>query len=30
MDNAFEAIVPIVAIVMTFGIPGIILFWYLY
>ncbi|MCB0726749.1 MAG: hypothetical protein KDD00_04760 [Ignavibacteriae bacterium] len=30
MNNALEAIIPIIAIVMTFGIPGIIIFWYLY
>lgn len=26
----FEALIPLVAIVFTFGIPGIIIFWYLY
>lgn len=30
MNNAIEAIIPAIAIVMTFGIPGIIIFWYLY
>lgn len=30
MDNAIEAFIPAIAIVMTFGIPGIIIFWYLY
>lgn len=30
MDNALEAIVPMLAIVFTFGIPGIIIFWWLY
>ncbi len=30
MDNALEAIVPMIAIVFTFGIPGIIIFWWLY
>lgn len=30
MNNAIEAFIPAIAIVMTFGIPGIIIFWYLY
>ncbi|MEO8211209.1 MAG: DUF6249 domain-containing protein [bacterium] len=28
--NGLEALIPLVAIVFTFGIPGIILFWWLY
>lgn len=27
MENAFEALIPLVAIIFTFGIPGIIIFW---
>lgn len=27
MDSAFEAFIPIVAIIFTFGIPGVIIFW---
>ena len=27
--DAFEAIVPLVAIIFTFGIPGIVIFWYI-
>jgi len=27
MSNAFEAFIPIVAIIFTFGIPGVIIFW---
>ncbi|MDZ4712569.1 MAG: DUF6249 domain-containing protein [bacterium] len=30
MNNALESLVPMVAIVFTFGIPGIIIFWWLY
>ncbi|MEP7146585.1 MAG: DUF6249 domain-containing protein [bacterium] len=30
MDHALESLAPIVAIVFTFGIPGIIIFWWLY
>lgn len=30
MNNAAEAFVPIIAIIFTFGIPGAIIFWYLY
>ena len=30
MNNIAEAFVPMVAIVFTFGIPGAIIFWYLY
>ncbi|MEO8447148.1 MAG: DUF6249 domain-containing protein [bacterium] len=30
MDHAFESLIPMVAIVFTFGIPGIIIFWWLY
>ena len=30
MHNALEAIIPVVAIIFTFGIPGIIIFWWLY
>jgi len=28
--DVFEAIIPIFGIVFTFGIPGLIIFWYLY
>ena len=28
--NPLESLIPLVAIVFTFGIPGIILFWWLY
>lgn len=27
MDHAIEAIIPVVAIIFTFGIPGVIIFW---
>jgi hypothetical protein len=27
MGSAFEAFIPIVAIIFTFGIPGVIIFW---
>lgn len=27
MENAFENLIPLVAIIFTFGIPGIIIFW---
>ena len=27
MENALEAILPIIAIIFTFGIPGVIIFW---
>ena len=30
MNNAIESFIPVVAIVFTFGIPGIIIFWWLY
>jgi len=30
MDRAIESFIPMVAIVFTFGIPGIIIFWWLY
>lgn len=30
MDHALESLIPMVAIVFTFGIPGVILFWWLY
>ncbi|MCI0449920.1 MAG: hypothetical protein L0Y79_09070 [Chlorobi bacterium] len=30
MDNAFEALIPLVAIVFTFGIPGVIIFYWIY
>ena len=30
MDHAIESFIPVVAIVFTFGIPGIIIFWWLY
>src|SRR5436190_20975141 len=30
MHNFFEDLIPLVAIIFTFGIPGIIIFWYLY
>lgn len=30
MHGALEEIVPMVAIVFTFGIPGILIFWWLY
>lgn len=30
MDHAIESLIPMVAIVFTFGIPGVILFWWLY
>ena len=30
MDHALEQIVPMIAIIFTFGIPGIIIFWWLY
>lgn len=30
MDHALEALVPMIAIIFTFGIPGIIVFWWLY
>jgi hypothetical protein len=30
MDNAFEALIPLVAIVFTFGIPGLIIFYWIY
>ncbi len=30
MNNALEQLIPMVAIVFTFGIPGIIIFWWLY
>jgi len=30
MNNFAEAFVPIIAIIFTFGIPGALIFWYLY
>jgi len=27
MSSAFEAMIPIIAIIFTFGIPGVIIFW---
>ena len=30
MDHALEAFIPVVAIVFTFGIPGVLLFWWIY
>jgi len=30
MNNLAEAFIPIIAIVFTFGIPGALIFWYLY
>ncbi len=30
MHNAAETLVPMVAIIFTFGIPGVIIFWWLY
>lgn len=30
MHSAIESFIPVVAIVFTFGIPGIIIFWWLY
>lgn len=30
MSNAFEAMIPIIAIIFTFGIPGIIIFYWIY
>ncbi|HQY20263.1 MAG TPA: DUF6249 domain-containing protein [Ignavibacteria bacterium] len=30
MNNALEAFIPVVAIVFTFGIPGVLLFWWIY
>ncbi|MBS1518296.1 MAG: hypothetical protein JSS91_09450 [Bacteroidetes bacterium] len=30
MNNVIEGFIPIVAIIFTFGIPGIIVFWWLY
>lgn len=30
MNNFMEALVPLIAIIFTFGIPGLIIFWYLY
>jgi len=30
MHNAIESFIPVVAIVFTFGIPGVIIFWWLY
>jgi hypothetical protein len=29
MESAFEALIPIIGIIFTFGIPGIIIFWYI-
>lgn len=28
--NAIESMIPVVAIIFTFGIPGVIIFWWLY
>ncbi|MBZ0201747.1 MAG: hypothetical protein K8I03_01885 [Ignavibacteria bacterium] len=30
MNNFAEAFVPVIAIIFTFGIPGALIFWYLY
>ncbi|MBK8550422.1 MAG: hypothetical protein IPL53_04900 [Ignavibacteria bacterium] len=30
MEHAIESLIPMVAIVFTFGIPGVIFFWWLY
>lgn len=30
MDNVIESFISIIAIIFTFGIPGIIVFWYLH
>lgn len=30
MDHAIESMIPVVAIIFTFGIPGVIIFWWLY
>lgn len=30
MNNAIESMIPVIAIIFTFGIPGIIIFWWLY
>lgn len=30
MNNLAEAFIPIIAIIFTFGIPGVLIFWYLY
>jgi|SRR4030095_151837 uncharacterized membrane protein YkgB len=30
MNNFLENLVPLMAIIFTFGIPGVIIFWYLY
>lgn len=30
MNDFFEALIPIFGIIFTFGIPGLIIFWYLY
>lgn len=30
MNNFAEAFIPIIAIIFTFGIPGALIFWYLY
>jgi Domain of unknown function (DUF6249) len=30
MNNVVESFIPVVAIIFTFGIPGIIIFWWLY
>ncbi len=30
MNNVADAFIPIIAIIFTFGIPGALIFWYLY
>ncbi|MEO8665492.1 MAG: DUF6249 domain-containing protein [Ignavibacteria bacterium] len=30
MNHGLEALIPMVAIIFTFGIPGVIVFWWLY
>ncbi len=30
MQNFIEGLIPLTAIIFTFGIPGIIIFWYIY
>ena len=30
MNNVLEGMIPLTAIIFTFGIPGVIIFWYIY
>jgi hypothetical protein len=30
MESAFESLIPIIGIIFVFGIPGIIIFWYIH